>query len=76
MTLAYVMHAQGRGAGATEFVPVAMLITAGINRALQRQYGLPPPVLPADVQRVGAAWRPWASVACWYLWRSLDNEPA
>jgi MFS transporter, UMF1 family len=31
--LAYVSHAQGRGADATEFVPVAMLITAGFFAA-------------------------------------------
>lgn len=44
----------------------------GINRAIQRQYGLEAPPKPADVQRVGAPWRPWATVACWYLWRSED----
>jgi 3-methyladenine DNA glycosylase/8-oxoguanine DNA glycosylase len=44
----------------------------GINRAIQRLYGLTPPLKPEDVQRIGAPWRPWATVACWYLWRSED----
>ena len=44
----------------------------GINRAMQRQYALEAPPKPADVQRIGEKWRPYASVACWYLWRSED----
>ena len=44
----------------------------GINRAIQKEYGLAAPPKPADVLRVGAPWRPWATVACWYLWRSGD----
>ncbi|MCC6381282.1 MAG: DNA-3-methyladenine glycosylase 2 family protein [Dehalococcoidia bacterium] len=44
----------------------------GVNRAIMRQYGLPAMPSPAEVQRVGAPWRPWATVACWYLWRSED----
>jgi DNA-3-methyladenine glycosylase II len=45
---------------------------AGINRAIQRQYGLDSPPKPDEVQRIGQPWRPWATVACWYLWRSED----
>ena len=44
----------------------------GINRAIARQYGVAMPLRPADVLRVGAAWRPFATVACWYLWRTED----
>lgn len=25
------------------------------------------------MRKVARPWRPYASVACWYLWRSLDN---
>jgi DNA-3-methyladenine glycosylase II len=28
-----------------------------------------------QVRRLAAAWNPWASVATWYLWRSLDPVP-
>ncbi|MCC6387058.1 MAG: DNA-3-methyladenine glycosylase 2 family protein [Dehalococcoidia bacterium] len=44
----------------------------GINRAIQKQYGLEAAPKPADVLRIGEPWRPWATVACWYLWRSED----
>lgn len=47
---------------------------AGINRAIMRQYGLEALPKPADVLRIGAPWRPHASVACWYLWRSEDTR--
>lgn len=44
----------------------------GINRAIMKQYGLPAMPKPPEVLEIGAPWRPWASVACWYLWRSED----
>jgi DNA-3-methyladenine glycosylase II len=25
--------------------------------------------------RIGESWRPYRSIACWYLWASLDNTP-
>jgi DNA-3-methyladenine glycosylase II len=25
--------------------------------------------------RIGETWRPWRTVASWYLWRSLDPLP-
>ena len=28
-----------------------------------------------QVRELAAAWQPWASVATWYLWRSLDPVP-
>jgi DNA-3-methyladenine glycosylase II len=44
----------------------------GIQTAIQRAYGLSKRPAPADVLRVGAGWRPHATVASWYLWRSLE----
>jgi DNA-3-methyladenine glycosylase II len=29
----------------------------------------------ADLRAIGERWRPWRSVATWYLWRSLDPVP-
>ena len=52
-----------------DVLPVA---DAGLNRAMSRLYGLPMPLAPADIERTGAPLRPWATVACWYLWRSED----
>ncbi len=45
----------------------------GIQNAIQRAYGLQHRPTPKDVLRIGAAWRPHASMASWYLWRSLEN---
>lgn len=45
----------------------------GIQNAIQRAYGLTTRPMPKDVLRIGASWRPYASVASWYLWRSLEN---
>lgn len=42
----------------------------GINRAIKRRYGLDAMPSPQEVRTIGEPWRPWASVACWYLWRS------
>jgi DNA-3-methyladenine glycosylase II len=30
---------------------------------------------PKRLMRLGEAWRPYRSVACWYLWQSLENTP-
>jgi DNA-3-methyladenine glycosylase II len=46
----------------------------GIRVAMQRAYGLEELPKPASMERIAAPWRPWRSVACWYLWRSLDNQ--
>ena len=45
----------------------------GIQTALQRAYGLAQRPGPKDVIRLGEKWRPHATTACWYLWRSLEN---
>lgn len=45
----------------------------GIQNAIQRAYGLRKRPKPKDVLRIGAKWRPHASLASWYLWRSLEN---
>lgn len=44
----------------------------GIQNAVQRAYGLRRRATPDDVRRIGAPWTPYRSVACWYLWRSLE----
>ena len=38
-----------------------------------RNVGELPP--PAVMEEIAAPWRPHRSLACRYLWRSLDNEP-
>jgi DNA-3-methyladenine glycosylase II len=45
----------------------------GIQTAMQRAYGLKKRPTPKDVLRLGEKWRPYATTACWYMWRSLEN---
>jgi len=44
----------------------------GIVNAMMRAYGLRKPPAPARMQRIAEPWRPYRSVACWYLWCSLQ----
>ena len=47
----------------------------GIVRAVQKAYRLRKAPTPERLLRLGEPWRPYRSVACWYLWASLDNAP-
>jgi DNA-3-methyladenine glycosylase II len=47
----------------------------GIVNAVRRVYGLRKRPTADRIRRIGDAWRPYRSVASWYLWRSLDNDP-
>ena len=44
----------------------------GIVKAVQKAYGLRKTPSPDRLHQIGDAWRPYRSVACWYLWRSLN----
>jgi DNA-3-methyladenine glycosylase II len=48
----------------------------GIRRAVERAYGLAELPDPATLVEIAEPWRPHRTLACRYLWRSLDNEPA
>lgn len=45
----------------------------GIQNAIKRAYRKRKRPTPKDVKKIGARWSPYASVASWYLWRSLEN---
>jgi DNA-3-methyladenine glycosylase II len=47
----------------------------GIMTAMQRVYGMRTRPDAKRILRIGEAWRPYRSVASWYLWQSLRNEP-
>jgi DNA-3-methyladenine glycosylase II len=47
----------------------------GIVKAVQRAYGLRKVPDPKRLTKIGEPWRPYRSIACWYLWASLDNTP-
>jgi DNA-3-methyladenine glycosylase II len=46
----------------------------GLQKGIQRAYFKRPVGLKA-MRKLGETWRPWRSVATWYLWRSLDPLP-
>jgi DNA-3-methyladenine glycosylase II len=46
-----------------------------IRRAIMLRYGLPAMPTPAEVEAIGERWRPYRSLACMYLWRSLHATP-
>lgn len=45
----------------------------GIRAAMRRLYELDELPKPVAMERIAAPWRPWCSVASWYLWRSLET---
>jgi DNA-3-methyladenine glycosylase II len=47
----------------------------GIRRAIERAYELDGLPDAATMEETAASWRPHRTLACRYLWRSLDNEP-
>jgi DNA-3-methyladenine glycosylase II len=59
--------------GRPDVLPVGDL---GIRRAVQRAYALADLPDAAELERIAAPWRPHRSLACLYLWRSLDTTPA
>src|ERR671937_506644 len=59
--------------GRPDVLPVGDL---GIRRAAQVQYGLGELPGPEELRLLAEPWRPARSIACLYLWRSLDNTPA
>jgi len=46
----------------------------GVRNAIRRAYNLEALPTPAEMEKMAAAWRPWCSVAAWYLWRSLEGD--
>jgi DNA-3-methyladenine glycosylase II len=44
----------------------------GIRNAIRKAYGLAELPLPVEVEALAERWRPYCTVASWYLWRSLE----
>lgn len=45
----------------------------GIRKGMQRLYRLRDLPKPQTMERIAAPWRPYRSIASWYLWRSVDG---
>ncbi len=54
---------------------VLPLDDVGLIRGISQNYFSGEPVSRSDAREVAQAWRPWCSVATWYIWRSLDPLP-
>jgi DNA-3-methyladenine glycosylase II len=47
----------------------------GLQKGIRLAYFRGRKVSPERMKKLGERWRPWRSVATWYLWRSLDPLP-
>jgi DNA-3-methyladenine glycosylase II len=47
----------------------------GIRRAMMVAYGLPELPQPAEMEKIAEPWRPHRTLACLFLWRSLQATP-
>lgn len=64
----YLMFRLGR----PDVLPVGDL---GIQNAMKRAWRMRSLPKPDRMIRVARSWQPWRTVACWYLWQSLDATP-
>jgi len=54
----------------TDVLPTGDL---GIRMAMRKAYGMEELPAPAEMERIALKWRPYCSIASWYLWRSLET---
>lgn len=47
----------------------------GLQRAMAKHYNGGEDLPRKELRNIAENWRPWRSVATWYLWRALDPEP-
>jgi DNA-3-methyladenine glycosylase II len=47
----------------------------GIRMSMKKLYRKRKMPTPEQMSKIAKAWEPYRSVACWYLWRSLDSKP-
>lgn len=54
---------------------VLPLDDAGLVKGISQNYFSGEPVSRSDMREVAEAWKPWCSVATWFIWRSLEPVP-
>lgn len=54
---------------------VLPLADLGLIKAISRHYCHGGELDATQAEHIACAWKPWRSVATWFLWRSLDPEP-
>ncbi|TSA18462.1 MAG: DNA-3-methyladenine glycosylase 2 family protein [Nitrosopumilales archaeon] len=45
----------------------------GLRKGVQMAFSLPELPKPKEVEKIGMRWKPYRSVATWYLWKSLQK---
>jgi DNA-3-methyladenine glycosylase II len=55
----------------TDVLPTGDL---GIRNAIRKAYQMEALPTPEEMERMAERWRPYCSVASWYLWRSLETD--
>jgi DNA-3-methyladenine glycosylase II len=51
-------------------IKVHELTDLGIRKAMQKLYSLPELPKPATMLTIAQPWKPYRSIATWYLWKS------
>lgn len=46
----------------------------GIRAAVRKAYGYAEAPPPSEIEELAQKWRPYCTVAAWYLWRSLETK--
>lgn len=66
----FLMFCMGR----PDVLPVGDL---GIKNGIRQLYGLEQAPTPEQIKDLAKKyqWAPYQSIACWYIWKSLDNKP-
>jgi DNA-3-methyladenine glycosylase II len=44
----------------------------GVQAAIKKHYRKRKLPKPKDMEKIAKAWSPYRSIACWYLWKSMD----
>jgi DNA-3-methyladenine glycosylase II len=47
----------------------------GLKAAVKNEFGLKDLPKPAELEKIAEPWKPYRSIATWYLWRSLGPVP-
>jgi DNA-3-methyladenine glycosylase II len=58
--------------GRPDVLPISDL---GVRKGFMLTYGLSEMPTPKEVLAHGECWRPYRSVASWYMWRAVDLQP-
>jgi DNA-3-methyladenine glycosylase II len=58
------------GISRPDVLPVGDL---GLRMAVKKHFGLDELPTPAVLEEIAAPWKPYRSVATWYMWRSLGG---